>query len=64
MLHPFMAQFQTLDSEGFSAILKVAAAMALAEVAASELGDHHPSAVRRFTNEILKTHFSKRVIDD
>ena len=64
MLHPFMAQFQTLDSEGFSAILKVAAAMALAEVAASELGDRHPSAVRRFTNEILKTHFSKRVIDD
>lgn len=64
MLHPFMAQFQTLDSEGFSAILKVASAMALAEVTAAELGDHHPSAVRRFTNEILKTHFSKRVIDD
>lgn len=64
MLHPFMAQFQTLDSEGFSAVLKVAAAMALAEVAAAELGDHHPSAVRRLTNEILKTHFSKRVIDD
>lgn len=63
MLHPFMAQFQTLDPEGFSAVLKVAAAMALAEVAAAELGDHHPSAVRRFTNEILKAHFSKRVID-
>lgn len=64
MLHPFMAQYQTLDSEGFSAILKIAAAMALAEVAAAELGEHHPSTVRRFTNEILKTHFSKRVIDD
>ncbi|MBY6218770.1 ATP-binding protein [Qipengyuania aquimaris] len=64
MLHPFMAQYQTLDSEGFSGVLKVAAAMALAEVVAAELGDHHPSAVRRYTNEILKLHFSKRVIDD
>lgn len=64
MLHPFMAQFQTLDSEGFSGVLKVAAAMALAEVVAAELGDHHPSAVRRYTNEILKLHFSKRVVDD
>lgn len=64
MLHPFMSQFPTLDSEGFSAVLKVAAAMALAEVTASELADHHPSTVRRFTNEILKTHLSKRVIND
>lgn len=64
MLHPFMAQFPTLDSDGFAAIMKVASAMALAEVAAAELGDHHPSAVRRFTNEILKTHLSKRVSDD
>lgn len=64
MLHPFMAQFPTLDSEGFSAILKVASSMALAEVAAAELGDHHPSAVRRLTNEILKNHFSRRVVDD
>ena len=64
MLHPFMAQFPTLDSDGFSAIMKVASAMALAEVAAAELGDHHPSAVRRFTNEILKTHLSKRATDD
>jgi hypothetical protein len=64
MLHPFMAQFPTLDSEGFSAVLKIASSMALAEVAAAELSDHHPSAVRRLTNEILKNHFSRRVIDD
>lgn len=64
MLHPFMAQFPTLDSDGFSAIMKVASAMALAEVAAAELGDHHPSAVRRFTNEILKTHLSKRAFNE
>lgn len=64
MLHPFMAQFPTLDSEGFSAILKVASSLALAEIAAAELGDHQPSAVRRLTNEILKNHFSRRVMDD
>lgn len=64
MLHPFMSQFPTLDSEGFSAVLKVAAAMALAEVAATELADRHPSAVRRFTNEILRNQMSKRVIND
>ncbi|MDS1135984.1 ATP-binding protein [Nitratireductor indicus] len=63
MLHPFMSQFPTLDSEGFSAVLKIAAAMALAEVAATELADRHPSAVRRFTNEILKTQMSKRLIN-
>ncbi|GGC12573.1 hypothetical protein GCM10011494_34250 [Novosphingobium endophyticum] len=64
MLHPFMSQFPTLDSEGFSAVLKLAAAMALAEVAATELADRNPYAIRRFTNEILKTHMSKRVIDE
>jgi hypothetical protein len=63
MLHPFMSQFPTLDTEGFSAVLKIAAAMALAEVAATELADRHPSAVRRFTNEILKTQMSRRVAD-
>jgi hypothetical protein len=64
MLHPFMSQFPTLDSEGFSAILKIAAAMALAEVEASELADRNPSAVRRFTNEILRNQMSKRAISD
>lgn len=64
MLHPFMAQFPTLDSEGFSAILKIGAAMALSEVAATELADRHPSAVRRFTNEILRNHMSRELSDD
>lgn len=63
MLHPFMSQFPTLDSEGFSAVLKIAAAMALAEVAATELADRHPSAVRRLTNEILKTQMSRRILN-
>ncbi|MCF8880518.1 ATP-binding protein [Hyphobacterium sp. SN044] len=63
MLHPFMAQFPTLDSESFTAVLNIAAAMALAEVEAGELADRNPSAVRRFTNEILRNQMSKRLSD-
>jgi hypothetical protein len=63
MLHPFMSQFPTLDSEGFSAVLKIAAAIAIAEVAATELAERNPSAVRRFTNEILRNHMSRKVSD-
>ena len=63
MLHPFMAQFPTLDSESFMPVLNIAAAMALAEVEAGELAERHPSAVRRFTNEILKNQLSKKVLD-
>lgn len=62
MLHPFMAQFPTMDSESFTAILNIAAAMALAEVVASELADKNPAAVRRYTNEILKNQMSKRLM--
>lgn len=63
MLHPFMAQFPTMDSESFTAILNIAAAMALAEVVAAELADKKPAAVRRYTNEILKNQMSKRIIN-
>ena len=64
MMHPFMAQFPTLDSESFMAVLNIAAAMALAEIAASERADRNPSAVRRFTNEILKNQLSKPIAND
>ncbi len=64
MLHPFMAQFPTLDSEGFLAVMNIAAAMALAEIAAGERADRNPSAVRRYTNEILKNHLSKLIAND
>ena len=64
MLHPFMAQFPTLDSEGFLAVMNIAAAMALAEIAAGERADRNPSAVRRYTNEILKNQLSKPIADD
>jgi hypothetical protein len=59
MLHPFMAQFPTMDEESFTAVLKIAAAMALAEVVAVELGDDKPNVIRRYTNEILRRHNSK-----
>ena len=64
MLHPFMAQFPTLDSEGFLAVMNIAAAMALAEVAAGERADRNPAAVRRYTNEILKNQLSKPIAND
>jgi len=62
MLHPFMAQFPTMDAEIFTPILNIAAAMALAEVIAGELADKNPAAVRRYTNEILKNQMSKRLM--
>lgn len=64
MLHPFMAQFPTMDTDSFTAILNIAAAMALAEVVASELADKKPTAIRRYTNEILKNQMSKKFIND
>ncbi|MCY3675791.1 MAG: ATP-binding protein [Paracoccaceae bacterium] len=59
MLHPFMVQYSNLDSEGLSAVLNIAASMALSEVLAEESAEHHPSTVRRYTNEILKNLVNK-----
>lgn len=63
MLHPFMAQFPTMDTDSFTAILNIAAAMALAEVVAAELADKKPAAIRRYTNEILRNQMSKGAMD-
>ncbi len=63
MLHPFMAQFPTMDTDSFTAILNIAAAMALAEVVAAELADKKPTAIRRYTNEILRNQMSKGAMD-
>jgi hypothetical protein len=64
MLHPFMAQFPNLDPEGFSAVLNIAATMALSEVIATELAAHHPGSVRRFSNEILKNLVTRAILDE
>jgi len=64
MLHPFMTQFPNLDSEGFAAVLNIAATMALSEVIATELASHHPNAIRQYTNEILKNLVTRTVHDE
>lgn len=64
MLHPFMAQFPTMDSESFTAVLNIASAMALAEVVAAEVADKKHNAIRRITNEILKNQMSKRFMNE
>lgn len=64
MLHAFMTQFPTLDESSFKSVLNIAAAMALAEVVATELADKKPSSIRRYTNEILKNQLARRVIGD
>lgn len=64
MLHPFILRFPTMDSDSFTAVLNIAAAMGLAEVVAGELADKKPAAVRRYVNEILKTHMARRIINE
>lgn len=64
MLHTFMAQFPTMDAESFTAVLNLAAAMALAEVVAAELAETSATGVRRCLNEILKNQMSKRFVND
>ena len=64
MLHPFMAQFSNLESEGLSAILGIAASMGLAEVAATEVAERKPAIIRTFVGEILRNCLSKPVSDE
>lgn len=64
MLHPFMAQFPNLDTEGFAAVLNIAATLALSEVIATELASHHPKSIRQFTNEILKNLVTRNSPDE
>ena len=64
MLHPFLAQFPNLGSEGLSAVLGIAASMALSEVVAAELAERNPSIIRQFSSEILKTYLSRPVSNE
>ena len=54
MLHPFMTQYSNLDSRGITAVLNIAAAMALSEVIGIEQASSSPKDIRRYSNEILK----------
>ena len=54
MAHPFMVRFAQTDAEDVDALLRVAAAVAVAEVLARESGVRMAGTVRRNVNEILR----------
>lgn len=54
MAHPFMVRFAQADAEDVEALLRVAAALGLAEVLARDAGVRHAGTVRRNVNDILR----------
>lgn len=59
MAHPFMVRFAQTDSEDVEALLRVAAAIAVAEVLARDSGVRHAGTVRRNINDILRDALSE-----
>lgn len=59
MIHPFMVRFAQTDSEDVEALLRVAAALALAEVIARESGVRHAGTIRRNVNDIVRSALSE-----
>ena len=59
MAHPFMVRFAQADSEDVEALLRVAAAIAVAEVVARDSGVRKSGTVRRNVNEILRDALSE-----
>jgi hypothetical protein len=59
MAHPFMIRFAQTDSEDVEALLRVAAALALAEVLARDSGVRKSGTVRRNVNDILRDALSE-----
>lgn len=59
MVHPFMVRFAQTDSEDVEALLRVAAALALAEVLARDSGVRHAGTVRRNVNDIMRQALSE-----
>ncbi len=64
MLHPFMAQYPNLGTDGLSAVLGIAASMALSEVIAAELAKSNPAVIRQYSSEILKKLLSRPTRDE
>jgi hypothetical protein len=52
--HPFMVRFAQLDAEAFEAILRLAAAIGIAEVVARDSGIAKAGTFRRNLNEVLR----------
>ena len=59
LAHPFMVRFAQTDTEDVEALLRVAAAIALAEVLARDSGVCKAGTVRRNVNDILKDALSE-----
>lgn len=59
MVHPFMVRFAQTDSEDVEALLRVAAAIAVAEVLARDSGVRKSGTVRRNVNDILRDALSE-----
>ena len=58
MVHPFMVQYAQKDSEAIESLLRVAAAIAVAEIIARDTGVRKSGTVRRNVNEILRNALS------
>ena len=59
MAHPFMVRFAQSDPEELEGLLRVAAAVALAEVLATSSGVRGAGTIRRNVNEILREALSE-----
>jgi len=59
MAHPFMVRFAQTDTEDVEALLRVAAALGLAEILARDSGVRKAGTVRRNVNDILREALSE-----
>ena len=59
IVHPFMVRFAQNDPEDVEALLRVAAALAVAEVLARDAGVRNAGTVRRNVNELLRDALSE-----
>jgi hypothetical protein len=59
MAHPFMVRFAQIDTEDVEGLLRLAAAIALAEVLARDSGVRKAGTVRRNVNDILRDALSE-----
>ncbi|MDZ7840897.1 MAG: ATP-binding protein [Gammaproteobacteria bacterium] len=59
LAHPFMVRFAQSDTEDVEALLRVAAALAVAEVIARDSGVRHAGTVRRNVNDIIRDALSE-----
>lgn len=59
LAHPFMERFSGTDPTQIEPLLRVAAAICLAEVAARDSGVKHAGTIRKNVNDLLRNAFSK-----